>query len=144
MDFCRLFLKLMEINVPISTGELIDKITILEIKKIKIQDASKIKNVKKELDLLNKIYLQIITINKEIEIYTTQLKKINLQLWDIEESIRDCERRNDFGEYFIELSRKIYIKNDLRYNIKNEINKIFSSKIFEEKSYSKYLQNNSN
>ena len=144
MDFCRLFLKLMEINVPISTGELIDKITILEIKKIKIQDSSKVKNVKKELDLLNKIYLQIITMNEEIEIYTTQLKKINLQLWDIEESIRDCERRNDFGEYFIELSRKIYIKNDLRYNIKNEINKIFSSKILEEKSYSKYLQDNSN
>lgn len=134
----------MEINVPISTGELIDKITILEIKRIKIKDASKVKNIEKELDLLNKIYLQIITINKEIEIYTTQLKKINLQLWDIEESIRDCERRNDFGEYFIELSRKIYIKNDLRYNIKNEINKIFSSKIFEEKSYSKYLQDNSN
>lgn len=144
MDFCRLLLKLMEINVPISTGELIDKITILEIKRIKIKDASKVKNIEKELDLLNKIYLQIITINKEIEIYTTQLKKINLQLWDIEESIRDCERRNDFGEYFIELSRKIYIKNDLRYNIKNEINKIFSSKIFEEKSYSKYLQDNSN
>ena len=143
MDLYRLLLKDMEINVPISTGELIDKITILEIKKNKLKNVEKIQNVKKELNLLNQIYLKIMTKNKKIETIEKQLKKINLQLWDIEESIRDCERRNDFGEDFIELSRKIYIKNDLRYNIKNEINKASSSKIFEEKSYSKYLKEDS-
>ena len=128
----------MGINVSISIGELIDKITILEIKLEKINESDKKQNIKHELDLLNSKYIKIKELNKEIENYFKQLKEINLELWDIEESIRDCERRNNFDSEFVELSRKIYIKNDLRFEIKNKINKKFSSEIVEEKSYSKY------
>ncbi|MAR41691.1 MAG: hypothetical protein CMA43_00680 [Euryarchaeota archaeon] len=128
----------MGINVSISIGELIDKITILEIKLEKINESDKKQNIKHELDLLNIEYIKIQELNKEIETYFKQLKEINLELWDIEESIRDCERRNNFDSEFVELSRKIYIKNDLRFEIKNKINKKFSSEIVEEKSYSKY------
>tara|TARA_B100001029_G_scaffold175388_1_gene176760 strand:+ start:304 stop:693 length:390 start_codon:yes stop_codon:yes gene_type:complete len=128
----------MGINVSISIGELIDKITILEIKLEKINESDKKQNIKHELDLLNIEYIKIQELNKEIETYFKQLKEINLELWDIEESIRDCERRNNFDSVFVELSRKIYIKNDLRFEIKNKINKKFSSEIVEEKSYSKY------
>ena len=128
----------MGINVSISIGELIDKITILEIKLEKINENDKKQNIKHELDLLNIEYIKIQELNKEIETYFKQLKEINLELWDIEESIRDCERRNNFDSEFVELSRKIYIKNDLRFEIKNKINKKFSSEIVEEKSYSKY------
>tara|TARA_B100000965_G_scaffold346850_1_gene318600 strand:- start:6833 stop:7222 length:390 start_codon:yes stop_codon:yes gene_type:complete len=128
----------MGINVSISIGELIDKITILEIKLEKINESDKKQNIKHELDLLNSKYIKIKELNKEIENYFKQLKEINLELWDIEESIRDCERRNNFDSVFVELSRKIYIKNDLRFEIKNKINKKFSSEIVEEKSYSKY------
>ena len=128
----------MGINVSISIGELIDKITILEIKLEKINESDKKQNINHELDLLNSKYIKIKELNKEIENYFKQLKEINLELWDIEESIRDCERRNNFDSVFVELSRKIYIKNDLRFEIKNKINKKFSSEIVEEKSYSKY------
>ena len=138
MEICRLLLNFMGINVSISIGELIDKITILEIKLEKINESDKKQNIKHELDLLNNEYIKIQELNKEIENYFKQLKEINLELWDIEESIRDCERRNNFDSEFIELSRKIYIKNDLRFEIKNQINKKFSSEIVEEKSYSKY------
>ena len=123
----------MGINVSISIGELIDKITILEIKLEKINENDKKQNIKHELDLLNIEYIKIQELNKEIETYFKQLKEINLELWDIEESIRDCERRNNFDSEFVELSRKIYIKNDLRFEIKNKINKKFSSEIVEEK-----------
>ncbi len=138
MEICRLLLNFMGINVSISIGELIDKITILEIKLEKINESDKKQNIKHELDLLNIEYIKIQELNKEIETYFKQLKEINLELWDIEESIRDCERRNNFDSEFVELSRKIYIKNDLRFEIKNKINKKFSSEIVEEKSYSKY------
>ena len=138
MEFCRLSLKLMGINVSISVGELIDKITILEIKLSKIADTNKKLNIKHELDLLNKEYRNIHDVDREIKLYFEQLKGINLELWDIEESIRNCERERSFEEKFIDLSRKIYIKNDLRFEIKNQINRRFSSEIIEEKSYSKY------
>ena len=138
MEICWLSLNFTGINVSISIGELIDKITILEIKLEKINESDKKQNIKHELDLLNSKYIKIKELNKEIENYFKQLKEINLELWDIEESIRDCERRNNFDSVFVELSRKIYIKNDLRFEIKNKINKKFSSEIVEEKSYSKY------
>lgn len=128
----------MEIKVPISIGELVDKITILEIKKEKISDNLKFSNIQSELIKLNLIYNSIKEKNKNIDFYYKSLKKINAELWDIEENIRDCERRKDFGNEFIELSRKIYFKNDLRYEIKNKINKELGSQILEEKSYKKY------
>ncbi len=128
----------MGINVSISLGELLDKITILEIKYQKIEDIEKKQNIKHELDLLNSKYFKVKELNLEIENYFVQLKEINLELWDIEENVRDCEKRKKFDKEFIELSRSIYIKNDLRFEIKNQINKKFSSDIVEEKSYSNY------
>ncbi len=128
----------MGINVSISLGELLDKITILEIKYQKIEDIEKKQNIKHELDLLNSKYFKVKELNLEIENYFVQLKEINLELWDIEENVRDCEKRKKFDQEFIELSRSIYIKNDLRFEIKNQINKKFSSDIVEEKSYSNY------
>ncbi len=128
----------MGINVSISLGELLDKITILEIKYQKIEDIEKKQNIKHELDLLNSKYFKVKELNLEIENYFVQLKEINLELWDIEENVRDCEKRKKFDQEFIDLSRSIYIKNDLRFEIKNQINKKFSSDIVEEKSYSNY------
>ena len=137
MELYWLLLVRMEIKVPISIGELVDKITILEIKKDKILDNLKFSNIHSELIKLNLIYNSTKEKNKNIDFYYKSLKKINAELWDIEENIRDCERRKDFGNEFIELSRKIYFKNDLRYEIKNKINKELGSQILEEKSYKK-------
>ena len=120
----------MEIKVPISIGELINKITILQIKK---------ENINYELGLLNNFYDQIYDDNNNIKIYLEELLKINLDLWDIEEKKRNCEKENKFDEEFIRLSRDVYIKNDLRYEIKNKINNMFGSEIIEEKSHSNYL-----
>ena len=129
----------MEIKVPISIGELIDKISILQIKKEKIASEEKKGNINYELGLLNEFYNQIYSVNNNIKIYLNKLLKINSDLWDIEEKKRNCEKENKFDEEFISLSRDVYIKNDLRYEIKNEINNIFGSEIIEEKSHSNYL-----
>ena len=129
----------MEIKVPISIGELIDKITILQIKKENIASEEKKENINYELGLLNNFYDQIYDDNNNIKIYLEELLKINLDLWDIEEKKRNCEKENKFDEEFIRLSRDVYIKNDLRYEIKNKINNMFGSEIIEEKSHSNYL-----
>ena len=129
----------MEIKVPISIGELIDKITILQIKKENIASEEKKENINYELGLLNNFYDQIYDDNNNIKIYLEELLKINLDLWDIEEKKRNCEKEKRFDEEFIRLSRDVYIKNDLRYEIKNKINNIFGSEIIEEKSHSNYL-----
>ena len=129
----------MEIKVSISIGELIDKITILQIKKENIASEEKKENINYELGLLNNFYDQIYDDNNNIKIYLEELLKINLDLWDIEEKKRNCEKENKFDEEFIRLSRDVYIKNDLRYEIKNKINNMFGSEIIEEKSHSNYL-----
>ena len=123
------------INAPISIGELIDKITILEIKKNKLQN-SKLENVLKELS-----YLRILMEKNKIEINDylfTQLKEINLTLWDIEDQIRIKEKNKEFDNTFIELARSVYFKNDKRAEIKKSINRLSNSEITEEKFYSKY------
>ena len=123
------------INAPISIGELVDKITILEIKKNKLQN-SKLENVLKELSFLRKLLAK-----HQIEITDnlfTQLKEINLKLWNIEDQIRTKEKNKEFDNIFIELARSVYFKNDKRAEIKKRINRLSNSEITEEKSYAEY------
>ena len=120
------------INAPISIGELVDKITILEIKKNKLQN-SKLENVLKELSYLRRLMEKNkIEINDDL---FTQLKEINLTLWDIEDQIRIKEKNKEFDNIFIELARSVYFKNDKRAEIKKRINQLSNSEITEEKSY---------
>ena len=123
------------INVPISVGELIDKITILEIKKDKLKNL-KLKNILKELSFLRAV-LEKNSIFIPDEIYF-QLKSINLKLWDIEDKIRIKEKNKEFDNEFIELARSVYLNNDRRSETKKELNIMFNSEIIEEKSYEKY------
>ena len=123
------------INAPISIGELVDKITILEIKKNKLQK-SKLENVLKELSFLRKL-MEKHQIEITDDLYT-QLKEINLTLWNIEDQIRIKEKNKEFDNIFIELARSVYFKNDKRAEIKKRINQLSNSEITEEKSYAEY------
>ena len=127
--------KLDKILAEISAGELIDKITILEIKKTKIADVYKLKDVEKELSSLNMTFREFITEPSKIQSLISDLKSINLKLWDIENGKRLAEKNNNFGKDFIELARNVYKKNDERAKIKSEINKILESNIKEVKSH---------
>ena len=127
----------MIINTPVSLGELVDKISILHIKKINIKDEYKLNLVKEELSLLNKTLIDHINKN-EIEQYLDTLIDINSKLWVIEDDIRDCERKKIFNQKFIDLARSVYFTNDKRSEVKLEINKKFGSKIIEVKSYEQY------
>ena len=122
----------------ISAVELMDKITILEIKKIKITDANKQIIINKELDSLNATYQASIAPTTELTEQIAKLKAINLKLWDIEEGKRECERQKNFSETFIGLARSVYIENDNRAKIKAEINRLTNSTISEVKSYKAY------
>lgn len=124
------------ILTPISVGELIDKITILEIKFYNIKDKKKIKNIKKELNILqNLCEIYEISSNKKYKQFKDNLKKINFKLWEIEDKIRIKESFKKFDEEFIELARAVYITNDDRAKIKKKINLFFDSDVVEEKSY---------
>ena len=127
--------KLDKILAEISAGELIDKITILEIKKIKINDSNKLKDVEKELSALISTFNQSIADSSKIQHLIDNLKLINLKLWDIESKKRLAEKNKDFGEKFIELARNVYRNNDERSKIKLEINNILGSNIKEVKSH---------
>ena len=128
----------MEVNIPVSLGELLDKISILEIKSKKISNDLKLTNIKKELNGLKKV-LEDLNFNfSETNNLYEELYKINLTLWDIEDSIRILEKDKNFGNDFINLARSVYITNDKRFQVKNEINKIFNSEYVEEKSYEDY------
>ena len=127
--------KLDIILAEISVGELIDKITILEIKKEKITDSEKLKDITKELSSLNNTFEQSIPDFSKIKLLIEKLKTVNLQLWDIENGKRLAEKNNDFGEKFIELARNVYKINDERSRIKLEINNILGSNIKEAKSH---------
>lgn len=128
----------MKVNVPISLGELLDKISILEIKNKKILNESKVLNIKKELNGLKNVLDELAISLSETNNLYNKLYKINLTLWEIEDSIRVLEKNEDFGEEFIELARAVYITNDQRFEVKNEINKLFNSEYVEEKSYEDY------
>jgi hypothetical protein len=126
----------MEIKASISVGELVDKITILEIKLNKIKNSEKLKNIKNELDVLNEYFVKIE--NDQLNRLKNKLKDTNLKLWQIEDDIRVCEKNQDFSSSFINLARSVYITNDERFELKNSINEIYSSVIKEVKSYEGY------
>ena len=126
--------KLDKILAEISAGELIDKITILEIKKVKINENNKLIDVEKELSSLNDTFKKLIPKSSEIQPLIENLKSINLRLWDIENEKRLSEKNKDFGPKFIELARSVYKNNYERSKIKLEINNILGSNIKEVKS----------
>ena len=128
----------MDILIPASAGELIDKITILEIKLKNIVDPVKNRNVSIELEALSKCFEENIIQSNEIEELKTNLKQVNRALWNIEDDIRKCEQAGEFGEKFVELARSVYKQNDKRATLKKEINILLGSSIIEEKSYADY------
>lgn len=130
----------MLIQAPISLGELIDKITILEIKAVHIGDETKLKNVTHELNILNAKVNELLDATGQAKLapLKTSLKDINQELWVIEDDIRDCERIKDFGDKFIQLARAVYFTNDKRAAVKKDINLAFGSELIEEKSYKDY------
>jgi len=128
-------IKLNKILAEISAGELIDKITILEIKKAKINNSEKLKDIEKELSSLNDTFKKSIPNPFKIKMLIDKLKSINLKLWDIENGKRLAEKNNDFSEKFIDLARSVYKNNDERSKIKLEINNILDSNIKEVKSH---------
>ena len=127
-----------ELLVPVSPSELLDKMTILEIKSERINDTKKVMNVRHELELLSKVWSDSVTEDKVITNLRQQLKTINEKLWEIEDDIRNEEQQNRFGKEFIELARAVYITNDKRAQIKKDVNLYLGSEIFEEKSYKDY------
>ena len=127
--------KSKKILTEISAGELLDKISILEIKLDKISDKEKLIEINKEYNSLEKTKKSNIQITEDLQGLINQLSEINLKLWSIEEQKRICEKNSDFGKNFIQLSRNVYINNDKRAKIKFDINKLLGSNIKEVKSY---------
>jgi hypothetical protein len=127
-----------DIHVPISPGELLDKITILRIKAARIGDATKVANVNHELALLEKIWRDSGAAAVDLGPEEANLTRVNESLWVIEDDIRDEERAQRFGEKFIALARAVYVTNDERAQIKKRINQLLGSTIVEEKSYKPY------
>lgn len=127
----------VEINTPISLGELVDKITILQIKTLEIKDESKLKNIKHELSLLSYI-LDKTQLKPSIAKEMNELYAINYKLWSLEDTIRECERVGTFEEIFINTARLIYKTNDERSRVKKQINVKFNSDVVEEKSYKEW------
>ena len=128
----------MSVVIEVSWGELIDKISILEIKAERLSDAEALANVGRELTLLTAARDRTMASDVDISAEFSELKTINERLWDIEDEIRDCERRGDFGSQFVELARNVYRTNDQRSAVKQKINKILGSMLIEEKSYTTY------
>lgn len=122
-------------KIEVSNGEIVDKLTILEIKLEKVKNEIKLKNIRHEYEILSESATQILT--KEDPLYK-QLKEVNSKLWDIEDQCREYERQKDFGEGFIYTVRQVYINNDERSRIKKKINEQTGSQLVEEKSYEDY------
>ena len=122
------------INIPVSIGELVDKITILKIKLTQINDKEKLINVQKEHDALTSL-IEYVRIQKDVLNHQQQLMEVNLRLWFLEEDIRHYEKHNHFEKEFIDVARKIYKTNDDRSRIKKEINILCNSTLVEEKSH---------
>jgi len=126
-----------DILVPISVGELMDKITILEIKSERIKSPSQLENIRRELDALRSVRLGDID-RAMLERLCTELKRVNATLWEVEDSIRECDARGDFGDAFIAHARAVYRLNDERSRLKKAINIASGSRLIEEKSYSSF------
>lgn len=127
-----------QIFVPVSPGEVLDKITILEIKSERMSDPAKLDNVRRELDLLSETWSRSVAEDDVVRMLHAELKRINEALWVIEDDIRDKERVREFDERFIELARSVYVTNDQRAAAKKKLNEHLGSDIVEEKSYQDY------
>jgi hypothetical protein len=126
------------ILVEIPASELIDKITILQIKIERIKDEAKLRNIRAELETLEAAAGQALARAPELDRLSAELKKINEDLWRIEDDIRDHERAKNFGPTFVELARAVYLTNDRRADVKRQINHLVGSRLVEEKSYARY------
>ena len=131
-------IKSKKILSEISAGELLDKISILEIKLEKVKDKTNLEEINKEYKILKEVQDSNIKITEKIKKLFKEIKEVNLSLWDIENEIRTCEKNKDFGKIFIELARGVYVNNDKRSKIKSEVNKILGSNIREIKQYVNY------
>ena len=127
-----------KIHAEISTGELLDKLSILEIRLDKIKDKNSLVEINKEYEILKNLKNSNTESSEKIQHLYNEIKKVNLNLWNIEDEIRVCEKNKDFGQTFIELARSVYFNNDKRSKIKSEINKLSNSNIREIKQYSDY------
>ena len=126
-------------KIEVSNGELLDKISILELKLLKIEDKEKLVNVKKEFETLNPLCVKLFEkFGGQLQNHYLELARINGLLWDIEDWIRDCEREKRFDEEFIQLARSVYVTNDQRSEVKKLINNTTGSDLVEEKSYKDY------
>lgn len=131
--------RIRNMKIEVSNGELLDKISILELKLLRIEDEEKLVNIKKEFETLNPLVQKLFEKHDgQLQNHYLELAKINGQLWDIEDWIRDCEREKRFDKEFIELARSVYITNDKRSEVKKIINIITGSGLVEEKSYKEY------
>ena len=122
----------------ISAGELLDKISILEIKLKKIKNKANQEKINKEYKILKEVQNSSIEMTEKLKTLVKKIKEVNQNLWDIEDKLRFCEKNKDFGKNFIELAREVYFNNDKRSKIKSEINKILMSNIKEVKEYVQY------
>jgi Family of unknown function (DUF6165) len=127
-----------DLQVPVSPGELLDKITILRIKSQRMQEVAKVANVRLELELLERIWATLGAATRQVATDEQALQAVNEQLWDIEDRIRDKEAAHSFDQDFIELARAVYHRNDERAAIKKRVNIALGSRIVEEKSYQPY------
>ncbi len=126
------------LHVPVSVGEVIDKITILEIKQERIPNPAKLENIRRELTMLQEVVKAEIQPSNELDALHAKLKGINEELWQIEDDIRDKERAKSFDDEFVRLARAVYVTNDQRAAAKREINELLGSTLVEEKSYAAY------
>ena len=131
-------IKSKKILSEISAGELLDKISILEIKLEKIKDKTSQKEVDKEYKILQKAQNSSLELTEKMKTLFNEIKKVNLNLWNIEDKLRICEKNKDFGQTFIELARGVYLNNDKRSKIKSKINEVLGSNIKEIKQYVDY------
>ncbi len=130
--------KSKKILSEISAGELLDKISILEIKLEKIKNKANQEEINKEYKILKEVQNSSLEVTEKLKTLLKEIKEVNLNLWNIEDKLRICEKNKDFGQTFIELARGVYLNNDKRSKIKSEINKILGSNIREIKQYANY------
>ncbi|NQU26452.1 MAG: hypothetical protein HQ567_34635 [Candidatus Nealsonbacteria bacterium] len=126
------------IHVPVAAGELLDKITILQIKSKRISDENRLANVRRELNELSAVYDRTVVPSAELTAFGEELRTINAELWDIEDEIRRCEARKEFADRFVELAWAVYRTNDRRAAVKRQIDVLTGSKLVEEKQYESY------
>lgn len=128
----------MSVNIPVPWGEVVDKVTILDIKLRRLADEAKRQNVQRERDILDPWFRKALEAKPGVAALAEALQRVNESLWDIEDAIRDCERKKDFGPTFIDLARSVYRHNDRRAALKRELNLLLDSDLVEEKSYTPY------